>query len=69
MKEVTIIRNRKSKTFIFNKNTFLKFLDEKEYFRSEELAKQVVKEVWALEKGESFKTMGYMFTTENYIND
>jgi hypothetical protein len=65
MKEITIIKNRKSKTFIFNQNTFLKFLDEKKYFKSEELAKQVVKEVWCLKKGESFKTMGYIFTTES----
>lgn len=65
MREVTIIQKNKSpESYVFNKTEFFKFLDDKNIIKSEELAKQVVKEVWKLANGEKFSVMNYTFTSE-----
>jgi len=65
MREVTIIeKNKNPKSYVFNKSQFLKFLDDRNIIKAEELAKQVVKEVWKLTSGEKFSVMNYTFTSE-----
>lgn len=65
MREVTITQKNKSpESYVFNKSEFLKFLDDKSIIKAEELAKQVVKEVWKLTSGEKFSVMNYTFTSE-----
>jgi hypothetical protein len=65
VREVTITqKNKSSESYIFNKSEFLKFLDDKNIIKAEELAKQVVKEVWKLANGEKFSVMNYTFTSE-----
>ncbi|NBP55907.1 hypothetical protein EBU71_05115 [bacterium] len=65
MREVTIIQKNKSpESYVFSKTEFFKFLDDKNIIKAEELAKQVVKEVWKLASGEKFSVMNYTFTSE-----
>jgi hypothetical protein len=44
------------------KNGFYKILDDFEYFQSEGLAQQVVKEVFSLPDNKPFKVLKYTFT-------
>lgn len=65
MREVTIIqKNKNPESYVFSKTEFFKFLDDKNIIKAEELAKQVVKEVWKLASGEKFSVMNYTFTSE-----
>lgn len=65
MREVTIIqKNKIPESYVFSKTEFFKFLDDKNIIKAEELAKQVVKEVWKLASGEKFSVMNYTFTSE-----
>lgn len=65
MRQVTIIKqNKNPEYYVFNKSEFFKFLDDKNIIKAEELAKQVVKEVWKLASGEKFIVMNYTFTSE-----
>ncbi len=65
MREVTIIQtNKKAESYVFSKSQFFKFLDDRNIIKAEELAKQVVKEVWKLTSGEKFSIMNFTFTSE-----
>lgn len=55
--------------WISDESYFLKVLEDFEYFKSEGLAKEVVKEVFALKDGEKFKVLKYTFTKKEIMYD
>lgn len=62
--EIRILFDEKNVEMIkvANQLEFLKFLEDFEYFKSEGLAREVVKEVFALKDDEKFKVLRYEFS-------
>lgn len=54
---------------VATESQFLQILEDFEYFKAEGLAKQVVKEIFALKDGEVFKILKYKFSKKEIIND
>jgi hypothetical protein len=52
-----------------NDYEFLKLLEDLEYFKSEGLAREVVKEVFALKDNEVFKVLKHSFSKKELLYD
>ena len=54
---------------VATESQLLQILEDFEYFKAEGLAKEVVKEVFALKDGEVFKILKYKFSKKEIIHD